>query len=243
MEGEIAIGTRFWSKNPDRAKDIENFVERAKACVKQVFVAVNTEEDEIGTIKNENLNIPGVSVFGVTPWGKFVPALNAIVIKATLAGAKMLLLASVEINILPEHLLQLKGNMDSTTLVVGAALPGHDLKKGEQIGNGITTPWNTLSLWNLKYLSRIGFPLIGDALFYQKCAGIEEVSTIAVFQRIYPFLKAKLVEIPGIEWNIDHFDSERMEKHLQKMESKFERAELQMQILALPSPLIIHIHF
>lgn len=241
MQG-VAIGTRFWGKDPAQMESIEDFIKRARTCADQVFIAVNIEEDKIGTIDNEKLKIPGVHIFGVTPWGKFVLPLNALVSKAKLAGAETLLLASVEVNVSTEHLLRLRAHMTKNTLVVGAAMTGHKLKEGKQIGDGYSTPWNVLSLWNLEYLSRVGFPLIGDALFDQRYAGVEEVSAIGLLQQIYPQLTAKLIEISGgVEWKTDDFDAERLAKHLQKMKNKIERPAKQMEILGLPAPEIIHI--
>jgi len=130
--------------------------------------------------------------------------------------------------------------MNEETLVVGAALEGHNLQTGEVEGNGRTVPWNTLSLWNLNYLARTGFPLIGDNPFKPENAGVEELTAIALLQRLYS-VQAKLVAIPGVKWQTDDFDPKRLERHRQKMQSKIERPQQQMKILDIPTPTIIHI--
>jgi len=85
----IAVGTRFW--RIDHTKDFPRilaFTEAAKQ-IGHVFVAFNATEDKIGTVDS----FPDVA-FPVTPWGKFVQPLNAIILKAATAGASYLLLAS-----------------------------------------------------------------------------------------------------------------------------------------------------
>ena len=128
----------------------------------------------------------------VTPWGHFVPALNALIGYA--AGqsddnrAGYILFVSAEtsanrqsIQSLLHHMVH-NPNTESETLVVGARLSGHDYKQQsvddearkdtEDAGkactpqvvelNGRTTPWNTLALWNLRKLATTGFLLISD---------------------------------------------------------------------------------
>ena len=64
---------------------------------------------------------------------------------------------------------------------------------------------------------------------------MEEVSTIALFQTLYPKLKAKLVEIPGIE------EDTVEEGHREKVEAKNPRAEAQMKEIELKWPVINHL--
>lgn len=241
-EPKVAVGTRFWGQKPEDIQTIRRFVHEARRITDQVFVAVNSDADKVGTFNDSELiRILGFWMFRVTPWGKFVMPLNALVMKATLAGCDHLLLASTEVALSPEILAQLMSHMNKNVLVVGAALEGHNLDNRFVNGDGRTTPWNTLSLWNLEHLSKIGFPLIGDALFDPTQAGVEEVSAIALLQEIFPRLSAKLVEIKGVEWNTERLDADRRAKHEAKMASKVSRPARQMEILGISPPTILHI--
>jgi len=240
-KNKILIGTRFFEREPNKIEIIEGFVRQALACSDQVLVAINTEEDKTEAINHHRLKLPGVEVFGVTPWGKFIPALNTLISKAKLKGADSILLASAEMRFSQEEFSQLKIYLDENTLVVGAVLPGHDFQEGERVGNGRTVPWNTFSLWNLEYLSRTGFPLISDAFFNGDKSGVEEVTTIALLQKMYPFLKAKLIKLPGITRETDSWDKWRLERHQRELENRIRCPEAQMKVFNILSPKIIHI--
>lgn len=238
---KIAVGTRFWGVNTEKDfPRINNFVEVGRQAG-QVFVAVNTDEDKIGTI-----NLFPEEAFPVTPWGKFVQPLNALILRAALAGANHLLLASAEFAPTLEQLDALLQHMNENTLVVGATFAEHEFHPGETIeGTGTTVPWNTFALWNLSHLSCLGIPMIGDAPFNQKMAGVEEVATISVYQSIYQIsaARAKLVHVPGIglDWNTEGWSGERLAKHQAKIDSKKERPAAQLKKCGLQPPLIQHV--
>lgn len=247
----IAVGTRFFGK--DKEKDLprlKKFIDSAVA-LGRVYVAVNPEQDQteaIDFIAREYASNPGVAVFPVTPWGKFVPALNAIVYKAAVDRADYLLLASAEFAPMADQVERLLRFMDGNTLVVGARFAEHEFHPGEGgvKGNGVTVPWSTFALWNMRYLAKLGFPLIGDAPFDPMKAGVEEVSTIAFYQRLsggYMEPEAKLVRIPGLggEWNMDGRDAQRIAKHNAKIQSKVDRPAAQLSWAELDPPVIIHI--
>lgn len=239
--GSLAIGTRFFASDPQKAEVIESFVRMSRECdADAVLVAVNTEEDRIDTLNNPKIKGERVEVFAVTPWGKFVQPLNALVLKAKSLGMDYFLSASADMAFTDGQIQSLFDHMDEITLVVGAALEGHNLQKGVVVGNGRTVPWNTLAVWNLDYLVRTGFLLIGDNPSDPANAGVEELTTIALLQRLYG-VKAKLVAVPGVKWKTDDFDPERREKHEKKMRSKIERPREQMKILKIQAPTIIHI--
>jgi hypothetical protein len=108
---------------------------------------------------------PPLQVVPVTPWGKFVPALNALVRYAAVeCHAQLILFVSAETE--APSITPLLDNMDNSTLVVGALLEGHQFDDtAERVAlNGRTTPWNTLALWNLEKLALTGFPLVSDGL-------------------------------------------------------------------------------
>lgn len=48
-------------------------------------------------------------------------------------------------------------HMGPDDLVVGAALAGHAFEGGETVElTGVTTPWNTLALWDVSKLAKLG---------------------------------------------------------------------------------------
>lgn len=176
------------------------------------------------------------------PWQKFVAPLNAIVYRAALTGTDRLLLASAEFPPEAHQVDALLTHVDGSTLVAGARFSEHAFSVGEVAGNGVTVPWNTFAVWNLSELAKLGVPLVGDASFDQKQAGVEEVTTIAIYQELRG-LKAKLVSVPGFyeEWNTAGWDEERLKKHETKITSKVSRPEAQLRWAGLPAPTILHV--
>ena len=246
MDREIIIGTRFCGKKPEDLRIVTDFVYGAlDRNVKKTLVAVNADEDKSGILAEfeKRYNREAVEAFPVTPWGKFVQPLNALVLKAAQEGASYLLLASVEVMITPEIVSSLLEEMqDKYVLVAGAAMPGHDFSEDFFMpGTGITVPWNTLAMWRLKYLANIGFPLVWDMPFRPEMAGVEELAAIAVCKAVYPHLKVVLKRVPGIvELDMSGWDADRREAHVKKMQTKKIRSAWQMSFLGLPFPSVHH---
>ncbi|KAL3800895.1 hypothetical protein ACHAW5_002046 [Stephanodiscus triporus] len=245
-------------------------------------------------------------VMPVTPWGKFVPGLNAIVSHCANAGARRVLMISAEIRISKDGVEMLSSYFDDDTLVVGAALRGHDHRRrrlrrnipassssssaedrgvgGEEREEaaeveveltGRTAPWNTCAIWDVNKLALTGFLLVSEGLHRAEggvvvgceggtnnantnttkstststdagAAGVEEVATIAVIQRVLSHrrARAKLVMLRPdmIDWDEDFDDDEgRREWHERKMRSKLSRARRQLELLNLVgSGIVIH---
>ena len=205
---------------------------------------------------HHNHNGPLVcDVVPVAPWGRFVPALNALVSWAATApvpdgGASRIMFASAETSVTPSSVQILLDHVDDDhTLVAGCALPGHDYREGggEVPLTGRTTPWNTCAVWNLRKLATTGFPLVAEGLHAQEDGtpgpgGVEEASTIAILQRTLPrgTAVAKLVKVPGVKWEVDWDDEERRRWHESKMRSKVERAAVHLKTLGLEGT-VLHV--
>lgn len=123
---------------------------------------------------------------------------------ARLKGSRptCLMLQSVEARCDLEEATVLLDHLKQDTLVVGKRLDGHDFggPTSTELGpfslNGTTTPWNTLALWNLSRLALTGFLLVAEGFEDGVAGGVEEVSVIALHQKLWPELsKAKLVDI------------------------------------------------
>ncbi|KAL3769864.1 hypothetical protein ACHAWU_007070 [Discostella pseudostelligera] len=234
-EAPLAIATRLHlghaSHPPPNLRDmLTSFITLAQTIgANHAVIAVDAAEritgydlvDEVTKICNPpptdltpSDNNVRIHILPVTPWGKFVPALNAIVSHVATLSAKYVLMTSAEVQLSQDVLTIMKSKLDlEKTLVVGTVLPGHDYRysrqaavQNEEVGasekvlddkgvevelTGRTTPWNTCSLWNVSKLSLTGFLLVSEGLHPEEdgselgsSAGVEEVCTIATLQRI-----------------------------------------------------------
>ncbi len=176
-------------------------------------------------------------VLPVMPWGKFVPALNALLAHVhSELNAKYLLFVSAEVGVSASSIQTLvthcsDESIDSYVLVAGAALNGHAYQPNSITAlNGRTSPWNTLAVWNVPKLILTGFLPVSDL---GSNAGVEECAAVAVHQQLFPQARAKLVLLEDVEWQDTFEDDERRRWHERKMNSKLERAEAQLKLLQL----------
>lgn len=232
---------------------------------KAIQMAVNEEvQKEQNGNKEELLAMVEIEVLPLSPWGNFVPALNYLLSWAASAtpNADHILFISAEMKMPAETVKILHSHLiESDTLVVGVALPGHDFVVNCEGHNhctevsltGRTSPWNTLAMWNVSKLALTGFPMVGEGVHrinakggscnQNKCiaGGVEEVSTIAVLQNILcKTCKAKVVAVPGIIWEQHFDDKERRIWHEKKMKSKESRPAKHLELLNLKG-YVIHI--
>lgn len=246
------------------AVDAEDKLE-GYSLVNEVRKICNSNTTLLQQIKNGSTT--AIHVLPITPWGKFVPALNAIISwSARQNNAQYLLLVSAEVKMTSDAMDALKSEMDvDTTLVVGAVLQGHQHSNNTADDNdgssssgkdgttveltGRTTPWNTLALWNLPKLALTGFLQVSEGLHPDEDgtdgaanAGVEEVCTIATLQKLLPSdtAQAKLLPIDGVQWGQDFGDDEgRKEWHERKMMSKVTRAKRQLELMGLEG-IVLH---
>lgn len=157
-----------------------------------VFDLVQAVQEICLTITDAAPSTVTLHVLPVTPWGQFVPALNALISFAATAtcrgqddgttennntAANCILFVSAETTLASKTALQsLLAHLDlETTLVVGARLPGHDYQHNVTptttpgsstvvVLNGRTTPWNTLAVWNLRQLALTGFVQVSEGI-------------------------------------------------------------------------------
>jgi hypothetical protein len=197
-------------------------------------------------------------VLPVSPWGKFVPALNALIGHAckyehqddannnnnnNKVGFDQILFVSAETTASAEAVDYLRAQIAGDTLVAGAVLAGHDHHPGDCVTlTGRSSPWNTLAVWDLRKLALTGFQLVSDGLLTddqeEPSFGIEEVVATALLQKILGSdqAKSKLVKLPPglIDWQVDDFeDPERKKWQEEKMRSKGIRAQRQLDLIGL----------
>jgi len=167
----------------------------------------------------------------VNPWKGFAHPLNAIVYEATSLGGDKLLLQSPEVYVKATDAKILDSHLTSDTLVVGAKMIlNHGGDAGVKPIDGMTSPWNTLALWNLSKLNITGFLGVSSGLLKDVPGGMEEVTTISLLQQLYPNeAQAKLVSLSQLKWINDWKDLKRKKYHEQKMSTKLSRAEIQLK--------------
>ncbi|KAL2915258.1 hypothetical protein HK105_205123 [Polyrhizophydium stewartii] len=129
---------------------------------------------------------PDVRLVPVADWGNFVPALNALLLAAAHGSFTHILFQSVEAECSASQVEALSREFGPDVLVVGKALSGHRFVAGVQRLDGVTTPWNTLALWSVSKLALTGFLMVAEGIQVHPGieGGVEEVSAIAVLQRL-----------------------------------------------------------
>eukprot|EP00934_Nitzschia_sp_Nitz4_P006881 Nitzschia sp. Nitz4//scaffold185_size43419//21792//22724//NITZ4_007302-RA/size43419-processed-gene-0.81-mRNA-1//-1//CDS//3329539712//6871//frame0 len=196
-----------------------------------------------------------IVVLPVTPWGRFVPALNALIWHAKCTcQAKQILFVSAEVTTSASVIQTLSQHCSAIddVLVAGAVLEGHEYHGSSTDGTseavvtnqvpltGRTTPWNTLAVWNVDRLALTGFLPCSDVT--PETAGVEECIAIAAHQKLFPNAQAKLVRLDTeTDWSAaNSSDPKRREWHEQKMKSKQERAAAQLEEMGLNNGKVIH---
>lgn len=199
-----------------------------------------------------------VHVLPIMNWG-ITTALNACIHHADSLGACYTAFCSMEVTFDSQVMSVLVSECDlDTTLVAGAALPGHDFYSEELHNNrtvkatGTTVPWNTLAVWNTALLARVGFVAIGNgSTVLDAAAGIEEVSTVSVIQdlarsSVDEVPLCKLIRMPNtfnMKWNTNfkEMDPARYEMHRKKMNMKNVRARDHLSTLRTAPATITHV--
>ncbi len=229
----LIVGTRIHSASSTYAPEfsyLENWCSQVLEYADYVVIATNNQLfHQISKI---------VSAFGdrvhpllINPWKGFAHPLNAIVCEASFLDNDKLLLQSVEVYISSTDVEILNSHLTSDTLVVGAKMIStHGGDAGVKPLDGMTSPWNTLALWNLSRLNVTGFLGVSSGLLKDVPGGMEEVSTISLLQQLYPNeTHAKLALLSDLKWMTAWKDKERQKSHEQKMFTKLSRAEKQLE--------------
>ncbi|KAG8764068.1 hypothetical protein FRC12_008296 [Ceratobasidium sp. 428] len=227
-------------------------VERALSYSTRIVLAVSLPQTDLyellaglpaNTVLHNDEHVEVKTATGVhilpftsATYGRFIPALNAIVAFAHAREFKFVLFQSVEVRVLPEQVKQMADLCDNDVLVVGKAFDAHSFRSSiPSIGEdsapvfltGRTCPWNTFALWDVSKLARTGFLLTSETNTPPNASAIEEAPTIALHQRLFPgYSRALLVrfEVADIGekdgWGTTWVDPARTEWHAHKLASK-----------------------
>nr|VFK35962.1 MAG: hypothetical protein BECKMB1821I_GA0114274_11693 [Candidatus Kentron sp. MB] len=184
---------------------------------------------------------PRVTVLLVDPWLSVTHPLNTLVEKALFDGAAELILQSSEVWIDKRCIEAMSRHLEEDTLVVGAGFSErHADFAGTVPLDGLASPWNTLALWDLKKLARTGFLPVSGGLLAGIPGGMEEVAAISLLQHMDPVsCRAKVFKASRRHWAIHALTPERAALHEIKMQTKYQRAERQLQHLGIPRGSVI----
>ena len=249
---KFGIATRFYGLSETDVERLATWIDAAISLIRpeRIFVAVNVDADIAKSLDFVKRKYPDVNVFPVTPWGKVVQAPNALLLKAAEQKIDYLLFVSTEYPVTEPVVSLLKSHCDEETLVVGAALSGHDVKvqAGQreiiQNSNGLQIPWNTYALWSLDRLIHTGFVLAADSLDDPDNAGMEEMGTIAAQQILWPGKAIAKLVVPQkdhLVFNVNGWNTARQDRYRLNLTSKNARSAAQMKRLSLATPSVVHI--
>ncbi|KAI8847311.1 hypothetical protein BC829DRAFT_396638 [Chytridium lagenaria] len=225
-----------------------------KPLLDAVVVAVKEAEEDHHKRAVLSDKMPSGIVIQVSEWGNFIPALNQLVHVAAKLGMRRICFRSIEMAVERWEMDTLDSMLENDTLVVGKYLDGHQFSESNDGKassdtavplSGVTTPWNTLAVWDVRKLALTGFLMVAEG-FGQigTVGGVEEVSVIALHQKLFPETsKAKLVlfktsptnfeQASGGQRNGETHDTARVEWHRKKMESKVSRPAMHLGLLNL----------
>lgn len=240
----LMVGTRIHGKNVNIAK-VDEFCEQASEYGDVVAIAVSVEN---GNTENYDhlvevaAKYPRVHVIPLSYWGNICPALNALTSFASKMKCTHILFQSFEIQPMPQAVQVLRNAFSAQDLVLGAALPGHAFTIGCHRLTALTSPWNTFALWSVMKLAKIGFLQISEGLIRDLSSGMEELPVISILQGIDKENnhQARLIQVPGITWDVESLTPERRKAHEAKMASKTSRAEEQMRVLGISPGSVTH---
>ena len=235
------VGTRIHTNGGSTLPELNQFSSWYQGVLEYAdHILIATDGQSFQLISEMGLPSKQVYLLQVSPWCGFAIPLNTIVAEATRLKGHTLLMQSFEVFVSLQSVEAMHNHLCNDTLVVGARLtPEHGGTPGVKPIDGLTTPWNTLALWNLDKLSKTGFVEAPSGVQGGILGGIEEVSTISLLQHPFPdHAKAKVVTLPHVQWNVSWNDDQRSLYHRQKMITKRERAELQLQHLPVPRGLV-----
>ncbi|CAE6400616.1 unnamed protein product [Rhizoctonia solani] len=199
---------------------------------------------------DDEINNPAkvyVLPFTRATYGRFVPALNAIVAFAHNKGFEGVLFQSVEVNVEPEDV----EKMVHLCTGVGKAFDAHTFQQAlpdnavsQVYLTGRTCPWNTLAIWNASKLARTGFLLTSETNTPPNSSAIEEAPTIALHQKLFPGQsRAILVQFEAKDgWGTVWTDPARAEWHARKMASKDTSAAAHISNIGLAGSVTIVEH-
>ncbi len=242
IQKKVTVATRLHTNNESIPIHIDKLMNWCKQVLGYCDLLILVMDDRyFQTLAKEFQRFGDkIQIFHVNPWISYTQPLNMIVEKALALETTHLLFQSIEVTIDKDDVQRLFDNMDAQTLVVGAKLhPRHGRRRGKQPLDGWNTPWNTLALWNLQKLGLSGFLTISSGNIDGIPGGVEEVVAISLLQHLQPSqMKAKLIKLHSVHWDVSWDCEHRTKYHETKMASKDQRAAAQLDVLHLQDGIV-----
>jgi len=262
---DIVVASRFWARTEADLQKLNDFLKITQEVVGDrlcaFLLAINVKNDLRATsahLEDMGQTFPRLETIEIDPWSITTP-LNAMLSRASALGTPYILFASVEVHIDRPHFDALIAEMEGDTLVSGVALPGHEpfeniqpVRKPKACGEtreskiaGTLLPWNTLAMWDIEKLSKVGFLKDADL---QDPPGMEEAVPIAMLQKLHgkEIRKAKLLHFSDEykpAWHVSFKnDPSRRAKQARKMASKNRRTAKQLSSVGLQGT-ITHVYY
>ncbi len=264
---DLAIGMRVFDGTPNNVvwPFVERYILQATGLgVRRIIIALDVQNDKHDSGQRlDEMGITNMDIIPVSP-GRFPHQahehgekqtrivggnhflLNAMANQAARLHIPRLMITSPHVMISRAGILDLLEQFKDDTFSVGPVLTlknfQHEYRPGETIRaeSSIHLPINTLCIYNVKILQRIGFPLIIEAPDDPFYAENEEMATAALYQKLYG-TRTKLIEVPGItavdEW-YDVFNI-RLDKY--NPAGKDSQMRWQTQMLKTDYPDIEHV--
>lgn len=238
---KLVVGTRIHTNGGTTFPDMGLFSYWCKLALEYAdYILIATDKQLYPLLHQMCASLKQVYLFQLNQWNSVVTPLNLIVDEAKRIKGMSLLLQSFEIFVSLKSVEMMYTHLDMDTVVVGARLnPDHGGTPGIKPIDGLTSPWNTLALWDLNKLYLTGFQAKSVESLNGIHGGMEEVPTISLLQHLCPDkAQAKVVTLQDVKWNMIWNDEKRSKYHLQKMKTKRERAEIQLKYLDLPRGMV-----
>ena len=258
--GQVSDGDAFL-RSDSFLRHLQSWLHNAVQVAAHVAIAVDCTDgrtdvyDCVLDVLEQTNCADRVALVRVAPWGRFCPALNALLQHAAATSdVSDILFSSLEATRPLDEVAAMQSELRSSkALVVGARLEGHDWHRTE-LGcpaspsaafaplSGLTVPWNTAAMWSVRALSRTGFLSVSDDAVH---GGVEEAAVVAMHSLLAatravsgtPASVATLLDFVrsadgategSAEWKAEWEDEGRAAWHRAKMESKARRAQWQL---------------
>ena len=200
--GNVADAAAFLNSTSFRS-NLRAWLRHAVSVAAHVAIAVDCTDgrvDVVDSVEEALQSIDGarrVQLVKVSPWSRFVPALNALLQRAAaIDEVHYIYFTSLEAQSSLDEVQAMHSELStsSSAMVVGLRLPGHEWHGPDHLKSsapsssaltplsGLTCPWNTNALWSVRLLSRTGFLAISDDAVH---GGVEEVAVVATHAALH----------------------------------------------------------
>ena len=202
--GNVADAAGFLASSSFRS-NLRAWLQHAVTVATHVAIAVDCTDSRVDvadSVQEALQSVDGagrVQLVRVAPWGRFVPALNALVQSAAaIDEVQCVYFTSLEAQCSADEVRAMRVELSSgNVMLVGLRLAGHEWHGPDELLpssssspsasglaplSGVTCPWNTNALWSLPQLRRTGFLNVSEDAEH---GGVEEVAVVATHAALH----------------------------------------------------------